>query len=134
MDLHRTALIAAGVIGGGTAVVHGILLQRLVISRIDASLAAVAAPSAPLRRLVPLLLHFTTFNWLLSGVALIAAVTWYGREAHLIASFFAGSSFLYGALGALWGGVRRLHPSWILMSIAFALVVWGSMPETGFSN
>ncbi len=132
MELHSTALLAAGAIGGGTAVVHGILLQRLVIPKIDTLLAA-AAPSAPLQRLVSLLLHFTTFNWLLSGVALIAAVIWFGREAQLAASFFAGSSFLYGALCALWG-VRRLHPSWILMSVAVVLVVWGIMPATGFSN
>ncbi|WP_210191305.1 hypothetical protein [Rhizobium sullae] len=133
MDLHGAALIAAGVIGGGTAVPHGILLQRLVVSRVDASLTAAATPSAPMRRLIPLLLHFTTFNWLLSGVALIAAVIWYGREAQLAASFFAGSSFLFGALGALWG-VRRLHPGWVLMAVAFALIVWANMPAIGSAN
>jgi hypothetical protein len=132
MNLHSTALIAAGVIGGGTAVAHGILLDRLVIPKIDMLLPA-AAPSVSLQRLVSLLLHFTTFNWFLSGLALIAAVILFGREAQLAASFFAGSSFLYGALCALWG-VRRLHPSWILMSVAFALIVWGIMPATGSAN
>jgi hypothetical protein len=127
MDLHNTALIAAGVIGGGTAVPHGILMQRLVIAHIDALLATAPAPSAPIRRLIPLLLHFTTFNWLLSGVALIAVVLWFGRETQLAVSFFAGSSFLFGALCAAWG-VRRLHPSWILMSVAFVLVVCGIVP------
>ena len=126
-DLHSAALIAAGAIGGGTAIPHGILMQKLIIARIDGLLAADVAPSAPMRRLIPLFLHFTTFNWLLSGLALIVAVIWFGRETQVAASFFAGSSFLFGALGALWG-VRRLHPGWVLMAVAFALVIWGATP------
>ena len=127
MAWQNMALVAAGVIGAGTAVAHGILLQRLVIRRIEALLGA---NDAILRRLLPSLLHFTTFNWLLSGLALIAAALWFGSEARLAVSFFAGSSFLFGGLGALWG-TRRPHPGWILMFCAVALIVMGVMPTAG---
>ncbi|PTQ13203.1 hypothetical protein CLG96_03525 [Sphingomonas oleivorans] len=130
MDWHSTALMAAGVIGGGTAVAHGILLQRLIVRRIETLLVA---DEAILRRLIPLLLQFTTFNWLLSGFALIAAAMWFGNEVQLAVSFFAGSSFLFGALGALWG-TRRLHPSWILMTAALAMIAFGVMPAISPSN
>lgn len=124
MDWHSTALIAAGVIGGGTAIAHGILMQKLVIRRIGALLAP---DEAILRRLIPLLLHFTTFNWLLSGLALIAAALWFGGAVQVAISLFAGSSFLFGALGALWG-TRRPHPSWILMAAAVVLIAFGAVP------
>lgn len=130
MDWQNTALVAAGAVGGGTAVVHGILLQKLIIRRIEASLGA---DDVVLRRLIPLLLQFTTFNWLLSGFALIATAIWFGKEVQLAVSFFAGSSFLFGALGALWG-TRRPHPSWILMLAAVALIVFGVMPAPGPSS
>lgn len=125
--------MAAGVVGGGTAAAHGVLLQKLIIRRIDALLAAQEAPSAPMRRLMPLLLHFTTFNWLLSGLALIAAALWLGRDAQLAASFFAGSSFLFGALSALWG-TCRLHPSWILMTAALVLIALAALPAISPSS
>ena len=121
MAWHNTALMAAGVIGGGTAIIHGILMQRLVIRRIEALLGA---NDAILRRLLPSLLHFTTFNWLLSGLALIAAALWFGSDVQLAVSLFAGSSFLFGGLGALLG-TRRPHPSWMLMLSAVVLIVLG---------
>lgn len=130
MAWQNTALMAAGVIGGGTAVAHGVLLQRLVIRRIQTLLAA---DDLILRRLLPALLQFTTFNWLLSGLALVAAAAWFGNEVKLAVSLFAGSSFLFGGLGALLG-TRRLHPSWILMLSAVALIVLGVMPLLGSSH
>ncbi|PSH68486.1 hypothetical protein CU102_11955 [Phyllobacterium brassicacearum] len=130
MDSHSTALMAAGVIGGGTAIAHGVLLRRLIIRRIDPLLVA---DGAILRRLIPPLLQFTTFNWLLSSFALIAAAMWSGDEVKLAVSFFAASSFLFGALGALWG-TRRPHPSWILMTAALAMIIYGVVPAISPSS
>ncbi|UVI29027.1 hypothetical protein [Paenibacillus spongiae] len=129
MDWHSIALTAGGAIGGGTAVVHGILMQRLIIRQIDAVFVADGRISAPMQRLLKLLLHFTSFNWLLSGLALIVAAIWFEQSAKLATGLLAGSSFLYGTVISLWV-TRRLHPSWILLAVAFILIVLGLIPGT----
>lgn len=123
MDWQSIALTMAGVIGGGTAVIHGMLMQRLIIRPIEAVFVADRRISAPLQRLVLLLLHFTTLNWLLSGLAAI----WFEENVRLATGLLAGSSFLYAAIISLWV-MRRLHPSWILMTVAFILIVLGLTP------
>ncbi|MGQ3378075.1 hypothetical protein ACT6P6_08430 [Priestia endophytica] len=127
MDWQSISLTAAGAIGGGTAVIHGMLMQRLIIRPIEAVFVTDERISAPLQRLVLLLLHFTTLNWLLSGLTLIAAAIWFEQNVKLATGLLAGSSFLYAASISLWV-MRRLHPSWILMTIAFILIVLGLMP------
>ncbi|UVI33496.1 hypothetical protein [Paenibacillus spongiae] len=129
MDWHSIALTAAGAIGGGTAVVHGMLMQRLIIRQIDAVFVADGRISTPMQRLLKLLLHFTSFNWLLSGLALIVAAIWFEQNAKLATGLLAGSSFLYGTAISLWV-MRRLHPSWILMAVAFILIILGLIPGT----
>ncbi|MDO3680831.1 hypothetical protein [Paenibacillus ehimensis] len=124
MDWNSIALMTAGVIGGGTAVAHGILMQRLIIKPIEAVFVADGRISAQLQKLVTLLLQFTTFNWLLSGLTLIAAAIWFGQDARLATGLLAGSSFLYGSIISLWV-MRRPHPSWILMAVALILTVLG---------
>lgn len=124
MDWNSIALTTAGVIGGGTAVVHGILMKRLIIKPIEAVFVADGRISAPMQKLVKLLLHFTTFNWLFSGLTLIAAAIWFEQDARLATGLLAGSSFLYGTIITLWV-MRRLHPSWILMAVALILIVLG---------
>lgn len=127
MDSYRIALVAAGVVGSGTALIHGLLLQRMVVQPTEVLFAADGRISTPMRRLAVSLLHFTTFNWLLSGLALILAAVWLEQHERLAISLFAGSSFLFGAFSALWA-VRRLHPSWMLMAAAVVLVIFGLTP------
>ena len=122
MNWRDAALGSAGIIGCGVAVAHGVLTQRFMIkpfARIsDGRLAA------PIRRLVPGLLHFSTFNWFLGGLALIVAAIGLGRDARLAICVLVGSSYLYGALGNLWA-TRGRHPGWALYAIALALIVVG---------
>jgi hypothetical protein len=61
MDWHDAPLSMAGVIGS-VAIVHGVLTQRLMIRPFEQLESEQV--SAPIRRLVPLLLQFSTFNWL----------------------------------------------------------------------
>jgi hypothetical protein len=124
MNLQSAALAMAGLIGSSVAVVHGILTQRLMVRPIEAFLVADARISAPIRRLVPLLLHFSTIIWFLGGLALIAAAIWFDRDARLAAGLFVGSTYLFGALGNLWG-TRGRHPGWMLMAAALILIVFG---------
>ncbi len=124
MNWQSAALGMAGLIGSSVAVVHGILTQRLMVRPIEAFLLADRRTSASIRRLVPLLLHFSTIVWFLGGLALIAAAIWFDREARLATGLFVGSTYLFGALGNLWG-TRGRHPGWMLMAAALILIVFG---------
>jgi hypothetical protein len=124
MNWQSTALTIAGVIGSGVAVIHGILVQRLMVKPFEEFALADGRISAPVRRLVPLLLHFSTISWFLGGLALIAAATWLGRDARFATSVFVGSLYLFGALGNLWA-TRGHHPGWMLMAVALVLITLG---------
>ena len=124
MNWQSASLGIAGFIGSFVAVVHGILTQRLMVSPIKAFLLADRRISAPIRRLVPLLLHFSTIVWFFGGLALIAAAIWFDRDARLATGLFVGSTYLFGALGNLWG-TRGRHPGWMLMAAALILIVFG---------
>lgn len=130
MNWQDAALVAAGIIGSGTAVVHGVLVQRLMVRPFEAVFAADKRISAPVRRLVPLLLHFSTIAWFLGGPALIAAAIWFDEGARLATGLFVGSLYLFGALGNLWA-TRGRHPGWMLMAAALILIVLGVSKSGG---
>jgi hypothetical protein len=122
MGWHDLALASAGVIGSGVAVIHGILTQRLMVGPFGE--VAGRRISAPIRRLVPLLLQFSTFNWFVGGLALIVAANAFEHEAKLATGLIVGSSYLFGALGNLWG-TRGRHPGWMLYTVALVLIAYG---------
>ena len=124
MNWHDTALAMAGIIGSCVAVVHGILTQRLMVGPFQEMSLADKRISPPIRRLVPLLLHFSTVSWFLGGFALIAAAIWFGHDAKLATGLFVGSLYLFGAVGNLWG-TRGRHPGWMLMATALVLIAFG---------
>jgi hypothetical protein len=124
MTWQDAALALAGVIGSSVAVFHGVLTQRLMVRPVEALFVADRRIAAPIRRLVPLLLQFSTFNWLLGGLVLIAAALWFEHDARVATGLLVGSSYLYGAVGNLWG-TRGRHPGWMLMAVALVLIVLG---------
>lgn len=124
MNWHDAALVTAGVIGSSAAVVHGILTQRLMVRPFEEFLVADRRISAPVRRLVPLLLHFSTVSWFLGGLALIAAANWLEDGARLATSLCVGVLYLYGAVGNLWG-TRGRHPGWVIYAVALVLIALG---------
>jgi hypothetical protein len=130
MNWQDAALDMAGVIGSCVAVVHGILVQRHMVRPIEAFFLADRGMGASIRRLVPGLLHFTTFNWLLGGLALIAAANGFAPNARLATALLVGSSYLYGALGNLWA-TRGRHPGWVLYAAALVLIVYGANKSGG---
>lgn len=119
MDLHDTALAAAGIIGSAVAIFHGVLTQRLMVR----PLAATPLRGA-MRKIVPALLHFSTFNWFLGGLALLVAAYVLDPQARLVTALLVGSSYLYGAVGNLWA-TRGRHPGWALYAIALLLIAYG---------
>ena len=124
MNWQDTALAMAGVIGGVTAVIHGVLVQRLMVRPIEASLLAEPRTPQVIRRLVPLLMQFSTFAWLLGAVTLIVAARWFDPQARLVTGLLVGALYLFGALGNFWANAGR-HPGWILMAAALVLIAVG---------
>lgn len=122
MNWQDASLVVAGLIGGGTAVVHGVLIQRHVVRPYESFLATAPRTSQAIRRMMPLLVHFSTIAWLLGALALIAAAVWFGPQARLAIGLSVGSLYLLGALGNLWG-TRGRHPGWMLMAAALVLIV-----------
>jgi hypothetical protein len=128
MNWQDAALGLAGIVGSGVAVFHGILVQRLMVRPVEA--LAEGRLSAPVRRLVRPLLQFSTFNWLVGGLALIAAAVWFEPHARLATGVLVGSSYLFGAVANLWG-TRCRHPGWMLMAVALLLIVLGADKSGG---
>jgi hypothetical protein len=128
MVSHDIALIAAGAIGAGVAVVHGVLIERVAVKPILDISQGDKRLSAPARRLVRPLMHESTASWFLCGLVLIAAALWFDPSARLTTSLFAGAFYAYGALGNLWA-TRGRHPGWVLYAIAVALIGYGAAAD-----
>jgi hypothetical protein len=109
MNWHDAALGMAGVVGSYVAVFHGILVQRLMVRPFEEFFRTDERTAASVRRLVPLLLHFSTISWFLGGLALIAAANCFKHDAKLATGLFVGSLYLFGAVGNLWA-TRGRHP------------------------
>ena len=124
MNLHDVALVAAGVIGSGVAVAHGIIVQRHMVRRLEKLSVGENRMPTSTRRVMAGMLHFSTFNWFVGGVALVAAATWLEPGARYATGLIVGSSYLYGAVGNFWG-TRGRHPGWIPYAIALALIAYG---------
>ena len=125
MAWQNAALGMAGIIGACVAVVHGILVQRFMVRPFEEFALSDGRIAGSTRRLVPLLLHFSTFSWFLSGLTLVVAANWFEREVRLTISLFVGSLYLFGAIANLWGTHGR-HPGWMLMAAALVLIVLGA--------
>ncbi len=119
--MNDIALITAGSIGVLVAIIHGVLLHRLMVQP--------ALETAPLtkisQRLLPLLMQFSTICWFIGGIALIAAPFWFDPSARLTTAFFVGGFYIYGAIGNLWG-TRGRHIGWVLLAIAVLLIAYGA--------
>ena len=125
MNSQDWALAAAGLIGGGVAVIHGLLTQKLMVAPVTAE----ARLPGVIRRLVAVLLQFSTFNWLAGGVALVAvAVAAVGPGARLATGLLVGSSYLFAVIGNAWA-TRGRHPGWMLYAVALVLIGYGLGPE-----
>ena len=121
MDLHDSALVVAGIIGSGVAIIHGVRVQQRIVKPLQD--LATTRMHRSMRILVPGLLHFSTFNWFVGGLALLGCVFAGGREAKLATGLLVGSSYLYGALGNFWAS-RGRHPGWVLYGIALFLIAY----------
>lgn len=121
--MQHFALTLAGLIGAATAIFHGIVTQRLMVKPIDRRLAAADGVSITVRRIVPPLLHYSTYSWLVGGIALVIAANVAGAETRLWVSLLVGAEFLYAAIANAWA-TRGRHPGWMLMAAAVGLIAY----------
>lgn len=126
MNGQDVALIAAGVIGAGTAIIHGVLTQKFMVVPVDRRLKQDAAVSDPIRLLVASLLQYSTFSWLVGGAALIVAALWLEPQARLAISLLAGAGYVYGVIANCWATHGR-HPGWMLLALSVGLTVAGNL-------
>ena len=124
------ALILAGAIGAIVAVIHGVLVRRKMAAPLAAVLSDANQYPASIARLTPVLLDFSGYNWLLGGLALIAAPCILGPEGIVVVAVLVGSSYLFASIGNFWG-TRGRHPGWALYAIATALVIYGAWRPLG---
>lgn len=121
MDTNHASLSLAGLIGGATAIIHGVLTQRLMAAPVGRLMEHEPRISLSIRRLIPLLLQYSTYSWLVGGLALVAVANWW-PQARLPVSLLVGSSYLYAAVANCWG-TRGRHPGWMLMAAALFLII-----------
>jgi len=122
MDSHGGALVLAGVLGSGVAIIHGLLVQRFLIRPVQEAPPPVF--NAVSHRLLVALLQFSTFNWFVGGIALVLSAFNFARDARLATAALVASSYLFGAFGNLWS-IRRPHLGWILYGVAICLIGYG---------
>jgi hypothetical protein len=122
VNWQNAALGLAGIIGISVAVVHGLLVQRLIVGPIER--LPDRTLTRPAQKLLGPLLQFSTFNWFVGGLVLIAVAASSDPGARLATGLLVGSSYLFGAVGNLWA-TRGRHPGWVLYAVALALIVFG---------
>lgn len=124
MDESDMALMAAGILGAGTALVHGVLMQRFMVEPFELALQAQGRTRASLLRLLPVLMHFSTFVWFLAGAALAITALTGPDSLKLMAAVSAGTVYGFGVIGNAWA-TRGRHPGWMLLAVACGLIVFG---------
>ena len=121
--MREALLMMAGGMAAGVSIIHGVLMQRVIVAPVAARIANAPPLPGQVRRFIAPLLHFTTFGWLLGGVVLLvapralpwASVTWL--------ALFAGTLFTYGAVFN-FSATRGRHPGWVGMVVAVGLILY----------
>lgn len=118
--------MTAGIVGAGTATIHGVVMQKFMVLPVDRRLKADTAISGQIRMLVASLLQYSTFSWLAGGLALIAAALYLDTEARLAVSLVVGAGYAYAAAANCWA-TRGRHPGWMLMALSVVLMAAGNL-------
>ena len=119
--MHNMLLIIAGIIGASVAVIHGVLMQKLMINPLLNSSYG-QEMKVQIRKLLPILLHFSTLFWFIGGASLIMAPFVFDQTARLVVSITVGGFYTFGALGNFWG-TRGRHPGWVLLAVSVVLIL-----------
>ena len=119
MIAQNVLFVAAGAVGVAVSVIHGVLMQRLMIGPI---LAGNDLPGRS-RRIFPVLMHFSTAVWFLTGVGLIVASLYLPASTTMVIAYLTAALYAMGAFGNFWG-TRGRHFGWIPLAGSVALIAW----------
>ena len=119
--MNDTLLIIAGFIGASVAIFHGVLMQKLMINPLLNSSYGQEMKSQ-VRKLIPILLHFSTLFCFIGGVSLIAAPFVFDQTERLVVSIIVAGVYIFGALGNFWG-TRGRHPGWLLLAASVVFIL-----------
>lgn len=122
MNGNDLALVAAGAVAVITATIHGRLLDPLIVTPLLRG--GVDGMRASAKALVRPLLHVSTVDWMLGGIALIGTGLWIEGPGRLAVGLLVGAQLLYAAAANAWG-TRGRHPGWMLMAGAIVLIAAG---------
>lgn len=122
IDWHDAAFVAAGAVTMATAVIHGRLLDPLVATPLLRT--GGEGMRAGARRLVRPLLHVSTVDWMLCGIALIASGLWIDGPGRVAVGALVCAQLLYATTCNAWA-TRGRHPGWMLMAAAVTLTAFG---------
>jgi hypothetical protein len=125
MDAHQISLAAAGLLGGGIALVHGALTQRALVAP---ALKGISGSPRAIGKLVAVLLQFSTFNWLVCGIALVLAAVATDAGVRLAIGLLVGTSYLFAVVANSWA-TRGRHPGWMLYAGVLVLMAYGLAPD-----
>ena len=121
--MNDILLVIAGFIGASVAIIHGVLMQKLMINPLLQSSYG-QEMKAQSRKLLPILLHFSTLLWFIGGVFLIITPFVFDQTERVMVCIVVGGFYTFGALGNLWG-TRGKHPGWLLLAISVVLILLG---------
>lgn len=117
---NEWTLMAAGGIGAVVAIVHGVLIQKHMVRPIYRDVCYLEST----RRLVAILLQFSTLCWFLGGLSIMAAPHLLdGSSTYTLAVIVAGF-YMFGAIGNFWA-TNGKHPGWVFLSISVGLICYG---------
>ena len=119
MIVQNALFVSAGTVGIAVSVIHGVLMQRLMISPI---LAGDDLPGRS-RRIFPLLMHFSTAVWFLAGVGLVFASLCLPLSTTMVIAYVTALVYALGAFANFWG-TRGRHFGWIPLAVSVALIGW----------
>ena len=120
MSINDWALILAGGIGTFVGIAHGIIVQKSMVLPIFRD----TRYPLRLRRIVAVLLQFSTYCWVLGGLALMTSPKLLNASSTLTLAIVVAAFYTFGALGNFWG-TQGKHPGWFLLAISVGLIVFG---------
>ncbi len=119
MTTQSWLFVSAGVLGLAVSVIHGVLMQRLMIVPI---LAGSDIPGRS-RRIFPVLMHFSTVVWFLAGAVLVVASLYLPASTTMVIACVTALLYALGAVGNFWG-TRGRHFGWIPLTLSVTLIGW----------
>ena len=125
-DPKNFALLGAGIFGSVTAIAHGFVMQRRVVTPLLDAIRGDRRISRPVMRLLAPLLHASTLSWFTIGALLMWAGVRATGEPRSIICATGVVTYAYATFANLIATKGR-HYGWLLMAVATFLTIFGAV-------